>query len=368
MVGNRVKKALFDAPIGFHPMTEGKPIPNNEFDRVVALSEFDLDFTDLERNFKDLTKLAAKVAGTDISLVNLIDTSTQWSISNYGLGLKQMPREESVCQYTIMDSEAFEIKDLTADDRFKDKFYVYDEPKLKYYFGIPLRTFEGIPLGALCVLDKETKQLTPEKIELLKIIGDEILNRLKSIKAIHDLKNSINEIRQSHKEVAHDIRGPIGGIIGLAQIISEQGNQNKLEEVLEFINLIQKSGKSVLELADEILSANYHTSKSNGSPVKATVTETNKNHEFNLFSLREKLLDMYNPQARLKQITFEVLNSGDLQEVGFPTNKLLQIIGNLVSNAIKFTPQNGSVKVNLNLLEEKGRMVLNPNSATFYPV
>jgi nitrogen-specific signal transduction histidine kinase len=79
-------------------------------------------------------------------------------------------------------------------------------------------------------MDKEPKHLTPEKIELLKIIGDEILNRLRSIKAIKDLKNSVMEIRQTHKKMAHDIRGPIGGIIGLAQIIAEQGDKNKLEE------------------------------------------------------------------------------------------------------------------------------------------
>jgi signal transduction histidine kinase len=329
------------------------PIPENEFARIMALSDFDLDYTDLESNFKDLTKLAAKVAGTEVSLVNLIDTFTQWSISNYGLDLTQMPREESVCQYTIMESGSFEVRDLSADDRFRDKYYVKDGPRLKYYFGIPLKSSEGTNLGALCVLDKEPKQLTPEKIELLKIIGDEILNRLRSIKAIQDLKNSVLEIRQTHKKVAHDIRGPIGGIIGLAQIIAEQGDKNKLEEVLEFIKLIHKSGESVLDLADEILTASY-----NSENVKSDSDKTSsKNHpnssEFNLHSLRGKLVDMYIPQALQKNISFEVQILGESQDVAFSKNKLLQIIGNLVSNAIKFTPESGKVKVNLNLMEEK---------------
>ena len=45
------------------------PIPANEMERVIDLSEFDVDYTAQHDNLKDLTKLAAKVAGTEISLI-----------------------------------------------------------------------------------------------------------------------------------------------------------------------------------------------------------------------------------------------------------------------------------------------------------
>src|SRR5580698_3841860 len=109
---------------------QNAPIPANEMDRILSLSEFDIDFSAHQDNFKDLAKLAAKVAGTEISLVNLIDTFTQWTISNHGLNMDQMPREDSVCQYTILNGEYFEVENLAADTRFKDKFYVTDDPNL----------------------------------------------------------------------------------------------------------------------------------------------------------------------------------------------------------------------------------------------
>ena len=59
------------------------PLPENEMQRVIELSEFDLDYSSLQENFKDLAKLAAKVAGTNISLVNMIDSFTQWTVTNY---------------------------------------------------------------------------------------------------------------------------------------------------------------------------------------------------------------------------------------------------------------------------------------------
>lgn len=320
------------------------PIPENEMSRLLGLSEFDLDYDNLEDNFKDLTTLAAKVAGTEISLINLVDSFTQWTISSHGIDLKQMPREDSVCQYTIVQDEELEIKNLKNDERFNNKFYVADDPNLRYYFGVPLKTKDGLNIGALCVLDTVEKSVKPEKIELLKIISNEIVNRLTALRIISSLKNKLMEANQAQKKVAHDIRGPIGGIIGLAQIISDQGDNNKLDEVLEFINLIQKSGSSLLELADEILSTDK-------------VKKLNSD-EFNLLLLKDKLEKLYTPQAKNKNITFEVNVNAKAGQIPFSKNKLLQIIGNLVSNAMKFTPEDGKVSVDLDLIVKESHNCL----------
>jgi K+-sensing histidine kinase KdpD len=312
------------------------PIPENEMDRLMSLSEFDLDYDNLEDNFKDLTKLAAKVAGTEISLINLIDSFTQWTISSHGLDIEQMPREESVCQYVIAEDNIFEVKDLSIDERFKERDYVTGAPNLRYYLGLPLKTNDGFNIGALCVLDTYEKTISPEKIELLKIISNEIVSRLTALKIIEGLKGRLHEVTQTHKKVAHDIRGPLGGIIGLAQIISEQGDDNKIDEVLQFINLIQKSGNSLLELADEILSVDQEQKL--GSD------------QFNLNLLKEKLLSLYLPQAVNKQINFTINTNTKVDKAPFSKNKLLQIVGNLVSNAMKFTPANGSITVDLDFI------------------
>jgi signal transduction histidine kinase len=194
------------------------------------------------------------------------------------------------------------------------------------------------------VLDTEFKTISPEKTELLKIIANEIVNRLKALKVINDLKGQLKYADETKKKVAHDIRGPLGGIIGLAQIISEQGQTNQIDEVLEFINLIQKSGRSLLELADEILTAEEK--------------QAPKGDEFNLVLLKDKLEKLYQPQARNKNILFTVFISPETATVPFSRNKLLQIIGNLISNSMKFTPEGGQVRVSLSLKTEKETPVL----------
>ncbi|HQT23215.1 MAG: histidine kinase [Sphingobacteriales bacterium 17-39-43] len=318
-------------------MNSNPPIPDNEFERVLNLTDYDLDYSNFQEKFKDLAKLAARVAGTPISLVNLIDSYTQWTVTRYGIDLEQMPREESVCQYLIAtEDSALEVEDLSKDERFLEKFYVTGEEKLRYYYGIPLKS-DGYNIGALCVMDREKRTLSPEKEELLKIIADEIVNRLKAYKAIEGLRNRVKEVQATQNKVVHDIRGPLGGIIGLTEIISEQGKENKIDEVLEFINLIHKSGKSILELADEILSAE----KNKFVAIKG--------NEMDMQSFKEKLEKLYIPQAKSKNVHFEVNINPRAMGIPFPKNKLLQITGNLISNAIKFTPNGGRVIVGLDM-------------------
>lgn len=330
-------------------MIQSHPIPSNEMERLLALSELDLDYSDLEKSFSDLTKLAAKVTGTDISLVNLIDNFTQWSASSFGLDIKQTPRENSICQYTIMpeNDKGFEVKDLSKDERFKDRDFVTQSPYLKYYYGIPLKLNDEIALGALCVLDQEYKDLSAEKKEMLEIIAGEVVNRIRMQFAISELKIKVQESNTIKNRVAHDIRGPIAGIIGLTEIIQVMGKEIKLAEVLHYISLIQKSGNSILELADEILTLEFDLS--------AQAKRQPKDHEFTLLTLQSKILDMYNPQAMTKEVEFRVNVSPSHDEIPFPKNKIIQILGNLISNSIKFTPHGGKVEVQLgmNVSEEE---------------
>jgi signal transduction histidine kinase len=58
---------------------------------------------------------------------------------------------------------------------------------------------------------------------------------------------------------------------------------------------------------------------------------------------------LFIPQARNKNISLKVKTSSESEQIPFARNKLLQITGNLISNAIKFTPKGGCVEVDLGL-------------------
>lgn len=314
------------------------PLPENEIERVFSLAELDIDYSNMADQFKDLATLAAKIAGTKMSLVNLIDSFTQWTIAEHGLNIKQMPREDSICQYTIAGKDQFEIPDLSADDRFKDKPYVSGPLQLKYYFGLPLMTPEGHPIGALCVIDDEHRSLSPEKIELLKIIAAEVANRLNTLKTIDTLKHNLSELKESQRKIAHDIRGPLAGIIGLSGLIADQGTENTMDEILEAAAQISSSSKEILNTTNQIIA---------GFQV-----EPLKKDEFNLHIFKDKLERLYTPQAISKGIELEVNLSERTQFVAFMKNKVLQITGNLINCALNCTSEMGLITVDLEIKPE----------------
>lgn len=314
------------------------PVPCNELDRALALHELDFDYSELDQSLDDLTRLAAKIAETNISVVNLIDTFTQWSISSVGLRVKQTPREETICQYAILGDHdrGMEVEDLSKDERFKDKAFVTGSPDLRYYFGIPLKIKEGLPIGTLCVLHDEHKNLSQEKKEMLEILAKEIVNRIRLGHAVKVLSQQLQEANQIKNNVAHDVRGPISGIIGLAEIIQVQGIDTDVEETRNYLDLIQRSGQSVLYLTDEILSVSKDTAIPQGN-------------QFTLKTLKGKLVDLFGPQAITKGVKLGVKVAPVYANLPFAKTSILQILGNLISNSIKFTPQSGEVVVDLDM-------------------
>ncbi|MTI88643.1 MAG: GAF domain-containing sensor histidine kinase [Balneolaceae bacterium] len=317
------------------------PEIKNEMSRVIELSKLDFDYTHLEEYLGELTQMAAKVSGAPISLINLIDRHTQWTVSSEGFDIEQMKREESVCQYTIAEDNDFEVDDLNEDERFKDKPYVSGGPELRYYYGIPLETPEGNKIGALCVFDPHVRKLSSEQKELLKLIAGEIVQRLLFIQKHEELKSSVQKVKSQHRKVSHDIRGPIGGLIGLADIIKAEAEEKKLGDILEMITLIREGGQSVLDLADEIMSEGVKKEE----PGKV---------EFNCRNLCKKLSELYIPQAVNKGVGLEFDFPSTSDPIFFSKSKLVPIVGNLISNSIKFTPQGGKVGVELQIEKNEG--------------
>jgi hypothetical protein len=88
--------------------------------------------------------------------------------------------------------EPFVVPNAEKDPRFSHNPLVTGDPNIRFYCGMPLRT-DGLGLGALCVIDRIPRTLTPEQMQILKVLTSAILSRLQLRRALHlieDLRNS----------------------------------------------------------------------------------------------------------------------------------------------------------------------------------
>ena len=303
------------------------PLPANEASRLLSLHDLDLDYGDLEGDFKDIVHLVSKITGMDVSLVNLIDTFNQWTIASHGIPVDSMSREDSVCQFTILQDDHFEVTDLTLDVNHKDKFYVKGEPHLRYYYGVPLRTSKGLNIGSLCVLDREPKNLSPEQVSYLKIIADEVVNKLKAHKTISKLRNNLNETLKGQKKVAVELQDSLAGIIGISDILMDADIPHGPEEAEGFIRLINERGNSMLDLTRELIADKEEADEATG---------------INLEQLSEKLHSFYLPLTKGKDQTLDIKINTLKNHIQFGRMMVFAALNYPVSGAI-YSGRRGSV-------------------------
>jgi GAF domain-containing protein len=152
---------------------------SQEVKRLAALSSYNIMDTLPERSFDDITRLAAFICGTKISLVSLVDRKRQWFKSNFGLDAKETPREWAFCSHAINEpDEVLEVGDSRKDDRFKDNPLVVGEPHVIFYAGAPLITTNGYALGTLCVIDDQPNRLSEEQRVMLQSLSRLVVDQL----------------------------------------------------------------------------------------------------------------------------------------------------------------------------------------------
>ncbi len=153
------------------------PIPVNEDARLAALRRYDILDSEKEELFDDLTRLAADITGSPVSLISLVDKDRVWIKSNVGFDTPQTPRQGAFCAHTILGDDAMVIPDTSADARFQHGV-VDAEKSVRFYAGTPLRTSDGHNLGTLCVIDNKPREISEEQLKRLKMLARQAMSQI----------------------------------------------------------------------------------------------------------------------------------------------------------------------------------------------
>jgi diguanylate cyclase (GGDEF)-like protein len=136
------------------------PLPADESTRLAVLSDYNILDTLPDPQTDIFVRLAADLCDTPISLVSLVDKDRQWFKAAFGLDATETARDFSFCAHAILTpSEVMVVEDATLDPRFTDNALVTDEPRIRFYAGVPILSPEGYPLGTLCVIDSKPRKL-----------------------------------------------------------------------------------------------------------------------------------------------------------------------------------------------------------------
>ncbi|CAM4010845.1 ATP-binding protein [Arcobacter cloacae] len=176
------------------------------------------------------------------------------------------------------------------------------------------------------------KQIIKKSKELESITKKAQLSEQEALKA--------NETKSKFlANMSHEIRTPLNAIIGFADILSTSKLDSK---DIEKATIISKSAKVLLNIINDILDI---------SKIESGKSEISKS-SFNLRELVEQIVQLYTINTKQKNIRFLYRLDKNIPEfIISDETKIKQVLSNILSNAIKFTPKDGKICFDVELIK-----------------
>ena len=150
--------------------------------------------------------------------------------------------------------------------------------------------------------------------------------------------------------MSHDIRTPMNVILGYAQLMENELNGKDIPEVLEHLEKLQQSGNLLLSIINNVLDM---------ARIESGRMEIDENY-CRIEDVWKSLFAVFDEKARKKNISLHYTMNVEHEHVLTDVTKVKEILVNILSNAIKYTPAGGSVMVYVDELpcDESGYMIV----------
>jgi PAS domain S-box-containing protein len=197
----------------------GLSFQNNEANRLATLKELQILDTEPEKEFDDLVSLAATLCDSPISSLAFVDDKRSWLKAKIGVGLKEIPREQSFCASNIGKSkEIVIVEDTLENETFSENPHVVNEPFIRFFAGVPI-IINDLVVGELCVMDIKPKKLSPSMENGLKVIGRQVVKLLELRMQFIEAEKKKKEYRSSAEFLETIFENAVDAVI----IVNEEG-------------------------------------------------------------------------------------------------------------------------------------------------
>lgn len=225
---------------------------------------------------------------------------------------------------------------------------------LSYVYVAPV-LFQGLSLGSLLLAG--IRPFTDEQAETVnRHIGAlaSALNNALNYKTIQQQTIRLEQVNMELMEadrlrsefvanMSHELRTPLNSIIGFSGILLKNKNESLGEKELNFAEKINRNGKHLLDLINDILDLSKIESGRMDLEFQPVRVDT----------LVNEVSDMLQVQVEARGLELSTAVTTDLPEIMADAGKLKQVLINLISNAIKFT-QKGEIRLSVDRSADAG--------------
>jgi len=312
---------------------------------------------DLQTVLSTIVGRAVQLSGTDCGIIYEYDEPTQ----EFHLRASYQMEQELVDAYqatplrlgqgaTGRAAETrvpVQIADLRQEQEFATRGMRPILSRLGYQslLAVPLLLERKI-MGALTIYRRETGSFAPEIVNLLRTFATQSVLAIQNARLFREIEAKGRQIEAANRHkseflanVSHELRTPLNAIIGFSEVLGERMFGELNEKQAEYTEDILSSGRHLLSLINDILDL----SKIEAGRMELELTK------FDLPSAVENALILVRERATRHGIKLERAIDDRLGDFTGDERKVKQILVNLLSNSVKFTPEGGKIHVNASL-------------------
>ncbi|MFC1528405.1 ATP-binding protein [Candidatus Latescibacterota bacterium] len=322
--------------------------------RLKVLSELSLEqFKDKIHLFETILDNACSLLEADIAILGMKKDSNYNILAVSGTDRDLIKKHLSLQQLLGRVTNEKE-RDIVIHDIHDDQSITVSMDKEVIVYNTIIRANIFVNdqfFGALCLLSKKKKAFANHDIEVLEILRKILTAELERKEWEQQLLAYTSEVEQANKaksdflaNMSHELRTPLTAVIGFSQVLEMQHFGKLTEKQSEYVNNIHMSGKHLLSLINDILDL---------SKVEAGKMELELS-ELKAKELIEGSLVMIKEKCHKHNISLDLDISEEVSDLTITSDerKLKQIMFNLLSNASKFTPDNGAITIKADKIEE----------------
>ncbi len=249
--------------------------------------------------------------------------------------LKTMPSDMLTSALAIYDSTADKV---TFSDFIKDNLPVVFVTSGLFTFSI---------IGVVLVLLRKARK-AEASAKLAADATQKLNDRLET--ALKKAEEASLAKTRFLNNMSHDIRTPMNVILGYAQLMEDELKEKELPETKEHLEKLQQSGKLLLSIINNVLDM---------ARIESGKMEIDESYS-RIEDLRQSVFTVFDAEAKKKKIDFRYSMNVEHEHILTDDTKVKEIFVNILSNAMKYTPSGGSVRVSLEELpcDEPGYMIM----------
>ena len=258
-------------------------------------------------------------------------------VNSSGDGILMTDKKFSILLTNVVVNHLFQIDATQFHEKHLIEFIDAQKDNLKEFDLVKQLIYEIITSPQETTVE-EISLIAPPRV--LKITGNPVMGEEEEVIGhmivLHDItqEKQLEQMREDLTSmIVHDLKNPLAGVIGFAEIMLNRSRKNGINDFEHFLESILQQANTMHDMVNNILEV--HKMEDGTMEVEKEIAEFSE--------IIVKAVQQVEVSAKQKNVTIHSDLPEDFPTIFVDQAKIVRLFANILSNGIKYTPENGSI-------------------------